>query len=277
MQNCKNFLNFFRFVFPPQPHLLNPRILSLGGLGLLSLVFLSSCQTAKSKRAEKEAAAMGGADARTPAPLPTSVGNKSSYSRINTSLPFLALTFDDGPHETNTPRLLDILKQRNVKATFYVVGTNVQRYPHIMKRIIAEGHEIGNHTVSHGNLTKMTPDEVRSELRRARDMIISTTGVTPRTMRPPYGAITADQKDWIRLEIGYPSIMWAVDPQDWKKPGTAVVTKRLVSGASPGGILLVLDIHSSTIDAMPSTIDQLLAKGYQFVTVTQLIAMDGSG
>ncbi len=96
-------------------------------------------------------------------------------------------------------------------------------------------------------------------------------------MRPPYGAITSDQKSWIRREFGYPTIMWSVDPEDWKKPGVSEVSRRLVAGASPGGILLAHDIHSSTIDAVPSAIDQLLAKGFQFVTVTQLIAMDGNG
>lgn len=240
---------------------------------------MTGCQTtSKSKgRAADAHAIEGPAENPTPAALPTSVGNKSSYSKINTSLPFLALTFDDGPHPANTPRLLDMLKERNVKATFYVVATNARRYPEIMRRIVAEGHEIGNHTVTHGNLAKMAPDEVRSELSRAHEAIIATAGVTPRTMRPPYGAITSDQKDWIRREFGYPTILWSVDPEDWKKPGASVVTRRLVAGAAPGGILLVHDIHAPTIDAMPSTLDQLLAKGFQFITVTQLIAMDGNG
>lgn len=209
--------------------------------------------------------------------LPTSVGTSNSYSKVDTSLPFLALTFDDGPHATNTPRLLDILKSRNVKATFYVVATNARRYPEIMRRIVAEGHEIGNHTVTHGNLTKMSESEIRKELSVSHEAIVSATGVAPRTMRPPYGAITSSQKSWIRREFGYPSILWSVDPEDWKKPGPSVVANRLVSGARPGGILLVHDIHSPSIDAMPSAIDQLLARGFQFVTVTQLIAMDGKG
>lgn len=209
--------------------------------------------------------------------LPTSVGTRNSYSSVNVSLPFIALTFDDGPHPVNTPRLLDILKERNVKATFYVVATNAKAHPEIMRRIIAEGHEIGNHTVTHGDLTKMSNDQVRKELRDSHTAIVSTTGVAPRTMRPPYGAITSSQKSWIRNEFGYPAILWSVDPEDWKRPGSSVVASRLVSGAKPGGILLVHDIHAPTIDAMPSAIDQLLAKGLQFVTVTQLIAMENKG
>lgn len=209
--------------------------------------------------------------------MPSSVGTKDSYSRVSTSIPFIALTFDDGPHPVNTPRLLDILKQRNVKATFYVVATNAKRYPEILRRMVAEGHEIGNHTVTHTSFSKLSDAQIRQELTSSHQAILSATGVAPRTARPPYGSISAAQKSWIRQEFGYPSILWSVDPEDWKKPGVSVVTSRLVSGATPGGILLVHDIHSTSVDAMPGTLDQLLGKGFQFVTVTQLIAMDGNG
>ena len=200
-----------------------------------------------------------------------------TYTRIKTSEKVIAITFDDGPHGVNTPRLLDMLKKRDIKATFYVVGNMVTYNPQILRRMIAEGHEIGNHTVSHGNLARMSNEALRSELQKAHDQILKETGIAPRTMRPPGGAITRDQKAFMLKEFGYPTILWSVDPEDWKKPGSAVVTNRLVSGAKPGGILLVHDIHSPSIDAMPSTVDQLLARGFQFVTVTQLIAMDGKG
>ena len=112
------------------------------------------------------------------------------------------MTFDDGPHPSNTPRLLDILKQLNVKATIYVVGTNARRYPAIMRRMIAEGHEIGNHTESHAYLTKISEATIRKELATAHQTIVSATGVAPRTMRPPYGAITSAQKSWKCLRPG---------------------------------------------------------------------------
>ncbi len=243
-------------------------------LVLAGTALTTSCTPqGKNKNVAVEPAPVGGA----PAPLPTSAGLKDSYNRVPTNLPFIALTFDDGPHPTNTPRLLDILKARNVKATFYVVATNAKRYPEIMRRIVAEGHEVGNHTVTHPNLAKMSADGVRNELRVCHDAIVSTTGVAPRTMRPPYGAITSSQKSWIKKEFGYSTILWSVDPEDWKKPGSGTVASRLVSGATPGGILLVHDIHAGTIDAMPSTVDQLLAKGFKFVTVTQLLAMEPAG
>ncbi len=244
-------------------------LLSLGSAALTT----SCTPLGKKTHPGSESAIVGGA----PTALPTSTGTKDSYNRVSTSLPFIALTFDDGPHPTHTPRLLDLLKARNVKATFYVVATNAKRYPEIMRRMVAEGHEIGNHTVNHPNLAKMSADGVRNELRACHDAIVSATGVAPRTMRPPYGAITAAQKSWIRQEFGYPTILWSVDPEDWKKPGPGVVASRLVSGASPGGILLAHDIHAGTIDAMPSTVDQLLGRGFRFVTVTQLLAMETPG
>lgn len=188
--------------------------------------------------------------------------------------PYIALTFDDGPHPQNTPRLLDILKARNAKATFFVVGTNARRYPDILRRIVAEGHEIGNHSNNHPALSKLSDEGVRKELQSCHDAVLSATGVPPKSMRPPYGAITAAQKAWVKREFGYSSILWSVDPLDWKRPGSSVVASRLVAGASPGGILLCHDIHAGTIDAIPQVLDQLLAKGYRFVTVTQLLAME---
>lgn len=196
-----------------------------------------------------------------------------TFSRVSVSEPYVAMTFDDGPHPQNTPRLLDMLRERNIKATFYVIGRSVDLYPSITRRIVAEGHEIGNHTYTHGNLTKMSDDKVRNELIRTKASIAKATGVQPRTMRPPYGALLQRQRTWIHSEFGYPTIMWAVDPRDWQRPGPSVVTSRILSNTTPGAIVLAHDLHSQTVDAMPGTLDGLLRKGYKFVTVSQLLAM----
>lgn len=196
-----------------------------------------------------------------------------TFSRVSVGQPYVAMTFDDGPHPKNTPRLLDMLRDRNIKATFYVIGRNVEMYPEITRRIVAEGHEIGNHTFTHGNLTKMGDDSVRTELRKCRDAIAKATGVQPRTLRPPYGALLQRQRTWIHSEFNYPTIMWSVDPRDWQRPGPSVVTSRILSGATPGAIILAHDLHAPTVDAMPATLDGLLRKGYKFVTVSQLLAM----
>ena len=203
---------------------------------------------------------------------PTSIDD--TYTRIKTSQKVIAITFDDGPHKDNTPRLLDMLKKRNIKATFFVVGEMVRYNPHLLRRMIAEGHEIGNHTVEHKLLATKSNSYLRSELMKAHQQIVAATGVPPRTMRPPGGSITKAQKKLMLKEFGYPTILWSCDPMDWKKPGVSVVTRRLIDGAYPGGILLVHDLHKSTVDAMPQTLDTLLKQGYRFVTISELIAMD---
>ena len=200
-----------------------------------------------------------------------------TFSRVSVPGPYVALTFDDGPHASNTPRLLDILRARNVKATFYVIGKNVDLYPNIVRCTVAEGHEIGNHTYNHPKLSSLGQDRVFAEIRKCDDAIMRAAGVRPRTLRPPYGALTQSQRMSIHSTFGYPTIMWAVDPLDWKRPGASVVTSRIVSATSNGSIILAHDLHASTVDAMPATIDTLLRKGYKFVTVSQLLAMGGSG
>ncbi|BCX48466.1 hypothetical protein HAHE_23740 [Haloferula helveola] len=206
--------------------------------------------------------------------LPSNFDKSSvTVSRVSVGQPYIAMTFDDGPHPQNTPRLLDMLRERNIKATFYVIGRNVDLYPALTRRIVAEGHEIGNHTYTHGNLTKMSNDKVRGELNKCRDSIAKATGVQPRTLRPPYGALLQTQRQWIHSEYNYPTILWSVDPRDWQRPGPSVVTSRILAGTTPGAIVLAHDLHAPTVTAMPATLDGLLRKGYKFVTVSQLLAM----
>lgn len=203
--------------------------------------------------------------------LPTKSAAGVTHRSGNSGLPYIALTFDDGPHPTHTPKLLNILKKHNVKATFYVTGVNTARYPHIVKRIVAEGHEIGNHTYTHPNLTKLSDAQVKSQLDRSISAIVSATGVKPRTFRPPYGALTTRQRLWINSQYGYPIVFWSVDPKDWKDKNSSLVTSRLVSGTRNGGILLLHDIHATSVAAVPQTVNRLLSKGHKFVTVSQLL------
>ena len=209
----------------------------------------------------------------------TSDISNSSTVTINKgsrALPYVALTFDDGPVSSNTRRVLDMLKQRNIKATFYVLGNRVVNNPGLIRRMVAEGHEIGNHTWDHKKLTGLSDSQVRSQMNRTRDAIVSAAGVKPRTMRPPYGALLTRQRNMLYREYGYPTIMWDVDPEDWRKPGISVVKNRIVSKTRNGSIILLHDLHSSSVDAVPATVDALLRKGYKFVTVSQLIALRAS-
>ena len=212
---------------------------------------------------------------------------KIGYSSVHVDGPYIAMTFDDGPNPVLTPRLLDILKARGIKVTFFVVGQNAALHPEILKRAIAEGHEIGNHSWSHPDLAKLPDDTVRAELQKTQDAIVAAIGAKPTLLRPPYGAITKEQKEWIFKEFGYQIILWDVDPNDWKilKGESAAQRSARVEnvilngdkeehGARDGSIILSHDIHATTVDAMADTFDKLLAKGFKFVTVSALIAME---
>lgn len=203
-----------------------------------------------------------------------STGTDITFTRVLVSGKYIAMTFDDGPHPQNTPRLLDILRARNIKATFYVIGRSVDLYPQVVRRTVAEGHEIGNHTHTHRLLSKLSDSEVRSELSRCSDAVARAAGIRMRTMRPPYGGLLQRQRQLVHAEFGYPTILWSVDPLDWKRPGPSVVTSRILSGTTPGAIVLSHDLHAPTVDAMPATLDGLLRRGFQFVTVSQLLAMN---
>ena len=206
----------------------------------------------------------------TPVPTPT----KITYSQCHVEGPYIAMTFDDGPHAEHTPRLLDMLKKRSIKATFFVVGECAVAYPAIMKRIVAEGHEIANHSWSHPLLSKMAEGPVTEQLQRTHDIIVETTGVTPKLMRPPFGGFTANQRAWANKKWGYKVILWDVDPLDWKVRNAARVESEILKQTVSGSIVLSHDIHKSTVDAMPATLDALAAKGFKFVTVSELLAMD---
>ena len=208
-----------------------------------------------------------------PKALPTPSEPSITFSSVHVDGPYIALTFDDGPSATLTPKLLDLLAARHLKATFFVVGQNAADHPDILKRAVREGHEIANHSWSHPNLGKMSDDAVRRELQKTDDAITAAIGKRPTLMRPPYGSITAHQKKWIHDEFGYRIILWDVDPLDWKRPGPSVVTARIVKETKPGSIVLAHDIHPPTIEAMPGTFDQLMKKGFKSVTVTELIGM----
>jgi peptidoglycan/xylan/chitin deacetylase (PgdA/CDA1 family) len=184
------------------------------------------------------------------------------------------MTFDDGPSAVLTPRLLDILKQRNIKATFYVVGKCAKAYPHIIRRILAEGHEIGNHTWDHKALSSLSDEQVRKELKMTEDAVFEASGYRMRSMRPPYGATNLRLNQMWFKEFGYPTMMWSVDPLDWKNRNSATVTSRIVNSVHKGAIILAHDIHGTTVNAMPSTFDQILAKGYRFLTVGQLLNLE---
>ena len=195
--------------------------------------------------------------------------------RMPAAAPYLAMTFDDGPHPVQTPLLLDLLRERNIRATFFVVGLNADWHPHVLQRMINEGHEIGNHTMTHPDLQTLPRAEVIAEVADCHAAIVDAATVPPVLIRPPYGSVNKQLRSLFQSEFGYPTILWDVDPRDWELPGPDVVADRIVNGAFHGAIILAHDIHAETVEAMPDTFDRLLAQGYVFVTVSELLALEG--
>ncbi|MFJ6415276.1 polysaccharide deacetylase family protein [Paeniglutamicibacter sp. NPDC091659] len=179
----------------------------------------------------------------------------------------VALTFDDGPGP-KTGQLLDALKQADAAATFFVVGTNAEVRPKVLARMVAEGHEIGNHTWNHRVLTSLAPDRVAKEIGSVTEVVEDATGSAPTLMRPPYGATNTT----VKKAAGAPVILWDVDTLDWKVRDAKRVVSNALRDTRPGSIVLMHDIHSSTVEAVPAILKGLRAKGYHFVTVSELLA-----
>src|ERR1043166_2967797 len=237
------------------------RLLIFGFVGVLALSDLRGQSKAPKPSAEK-------------AELSAALDRSITFSWVHVDKPYIAMTFDDGPSSSLTPKLLDLLAAHHIKATFFVIGQNVAEHPEIVARAVREGHEIGSHSWSHPNFARMSDEAVRRDLKRTEEAIENATGVRPKLMRPPYGSITSHEKKWIHDEFGYQVILWDVDPLDWRRPGSSVVCNRILKETRPGSIVLSHDIHPGTIQAMPSTFEQLQAKGFKFVTVSQLIDME---
>ncbi|HET7140735.1 MAG TPA: polysaccharide deacetylase family protein [Arthrobacter sp.] len=181
-------------------------------------------------------------------------------------VPCAALTYDDGPDPKTTPQLLGILKEKNAQATFFMTGSNAAASPATAKQVADAGHAIGNHTFSHPYLTKLSPAAVRSEMDRTDAAIRAATGSSPSFMRPPYGAADAA----VQGAVGKPLIVWAVDSLDWQSKNPAMFVPKVLKEITPGAVVLMHDVHPTTIAGQQELITSLQTQGYRLVTVPQL-------
>ena len=190
-----------------------------------------------------------------------------SASATPVEAPKIALTFDDGPSAAWTPALLDGLKERGVKATFFLIGENADKNPEIVKRMAEEGHLIGNHTYHHVELTKVSENEARLELADTSAVIVRITGKEPEYMRPPFGA-------WQRKleqEIQMLPVLWTIDPLDWTTENQDEIVNKVVTEAEENDIILLHDCYKSSIEAGLRIVDILQEEGFVFVTVDELL------
>ncbi len=190
----------------------------------------------------------------------------------------VALTFDDGPWPKTTGAILDILEQEQVPGTFFMLGIRVKRDPEAARRAAAEGHQVANHSLSHRRLPEQNAKEIKRQIVGGRAVIKQNTGVDSNWLRPPYGAMSSKTWRVARADKTH-VVMWDVDSKDWKKPGAKKITNNVVKHTKSGSIILMHDgggDRRQTIKALPGIIKQLKAKGYTFVTVEELYAVDES-
>ncbi len=211
----------------------------------------------------------------------------ATNGKTGTSGNGVALTFDDGPNPQTTPRILAALRKQNVKATFFVVGSQVEKYPGLLRQIVEEGHTIGNHTYDHADMSKLTPGKMRVELQRTQKAVDKAMGYHYQMMimRPPYGepyfegsdALPAFQKV-VRQEELFP-VVWTIDTQDYLKAGnpqgivkSVVMRGRTGRGEDRDQVVLMHDIHPQDAQALPGVIDHFEREDRRFVSVNELLA-----
>lgn len=198
-----------------------------------------------------------------PTPAPTT-GNK-----------VIALTFDDGPGPY-TEKLLDILDKYDAKATFFLIGSKVSARANTLRRMQSRGHQLGNHSWSHPELNKVSAEQLASEIDQTNNAIKQAVGTKPNIIRPPYGAFNRAVLEQFR-QRGMSAVVWSVDTRDWADRNSEIVCSRAVAGARNGAVILMHDIHQTSVNAVPCILDSLKQQGYSFVTVQNLIGDMTSG
>ncbi|MDO5417964.1 MAG: polysaccharide deacetylase family protein [Lachnospiraceae bacterium] len=201
------------------------------------------------------------------APETVDVDSGGSHQELRGLGKTIALTFDDGPHETWTPLLLDGLKERGVKATFFLMGENVEGKEEIVKRMAAEGHLIGNHSYCHVQLTRESMEQVCVDFERTGQMIEALTGKRPSYVRPPYG----DWNEELECRTNLTTVLWDVDSLDWKLKNRSRIVEKVCREVEDGDIILMHDIFQSSVEAALDIVDRLAGEGWQFATVDEMV------
>lgn len=206
-----------------------------------------------------------------PAPTPTATPQIERIRKdLDKSKPMIALTFDDGPYDKVTNRLVKVLAKNDARATFFVVGNRVERYVNAMKNAYEHGNQIATHSYSHADLSKMKKTEIKKEMERSVNSIKKVTGQAPVMLRPPYGNVN----DRMRKYVNMPMIYWSVDTEDWKSRSKKAILKKCKK-LEDGDIILMHDLYPSTASAVESLVPALKKKGFELVTVEELFYYKG--
>jgi len=196
---------------------------------------------------------------------------KSTYADSGQSHRWIALTFDDGPKKGTTDVLLDGLRKRDVHATFFLIGMQIEENADIIQRMVQDGHQIGNHTFHHKNLLELNDDDQKKELRLCSQAIEDSAMRQAVCVRPPYGEVNNSIKSWINAPI----ILWSVDTMDWTGKKASDIADYIVKTARPGDIILMHDIYKDSVQGALMAVDVLKKRGFEFVTVEQMFEENG--
>ena len=184
----------------------------------------------------------------------------------------VAITFDDGPHQANTQRIMNISNQYDAHVTFFVLGLNINRYPEIIKMILDEGHQLASHSYNHKNLSEVSHEEVSYQITHTNTLLNETTGIEEKWMiRPPYGAYNKN----VLNNFPYVYVNWTVDTQDWLHKDPQKICNAMVDAAFDGAIILLHDIYETSVDGFECGIKKLSEQGYQMVTVKDMFKAKG--
>lgn len=195
----------------------------------------------------------------------------SNPEEVDTDAPMVALTFDDGPNPEYTDRILKVLEDNYSHATFFVVGTNAEKYPEMLQAIASSGNEIGNHTYSHANLTDIDAADVEEEIDKVNRAVRKATGEIATVIRPPYGAYNDD----VLNQLEQPVVLWDFDTEDWDSRNAQVIVDNILAEVEDGDIILMHDIYASTAEAVELLIPRLKEMGYQIVSVSDMARYKG--
>jgi peptidoglycan/xylan/chitin deacetylase (PgdA/CDA1 family) len=237
---------------------------------------LGSGAVAAHKLFSKMAAVAGepGEPIMTPLPRPNAEAKPAVFEIIEcgpSTRPHIALTFDDGPNPGVTDRILDELQKRGAKATFFMIGERIAASPELARRVVAEGHDVANHTYTHPKLTEVPPARVEEELQKTQDIIHDVLGVQATWFRPPYLTFRRDLAPHVQRR-GLRVVTGNVDPADWSQPGEEKIIEVITQKATPGSIVICHDMYAQTANAIGTILDRLLAAGLTPVTLSTLMA-----
>lgn len=199
------------------------------------------------------------------------VARSEIVRELDPNKPMIALTFDDGPHWTNTKKVVDLLTEYNARSTFFMVGNRVEELPGVVQYVKEAGNEVASHTYSHKDLANVSEDVFWSEIRKANEAIYAAIGETPVYLRPPYGS----RNEFVMNNMPLIAVCWNVDSEDWKSKDRDTIVKQVMKDAGDGKIVLMHDIHTFTVEAVELLLPKLVAAGYQIVTVEELFYYKG--